>query len=224
MSFILHIETSTPLCSVAVSDDEKIIGDLISENTNDHAASLTLLISELLYKTAIDIKKLQAVSVSAGPGSYTGLRIGVSAAKGICHALNIPLIGIDTLRSMTLAVQKKYRNEKMLYCPMVDARRMEVYCAIYNRDLHTVLEPGARIIDKDIFSAYLETSPVIFFGSGAEKCRALLEYPHTTILNDLIQTAQNIIPLASDAFHKKQYADLAYFEPFYLKNFYSGKS
>lgn len=224
MSFILHIETSTPLCSVAVSDDEKIHGELISGNTNDHAASLTLLISELLHKTAIDIKKIEAVSVSAGPGSYTGLRIGVSTAKGICHSLNIPLLGIDTLRSMTQAVQLKYKDEKMLYCPMVDARRMEVYCAIYRRELQTVLEPGARIIDKDIFSAYIESSPVIFFGSGAEKCRALLEHKNALVLTDFLQTAQNIVPLASDAYHKKTFADLAYFEPFYLKNFYSGKS
>ncbi|MBC8046338.1 MAG: tRNA (adenosine(37)-N6)-threonylcarbamoyltransferase complex dimerization subunit type 1 TsaB [Fimbriimonadaceae bacterium] len=219
MSYILHIETSEPICSVALSHNSILLHEINSDKENTHAAHLTVLIQQLLELCQIKIKQLNAVAVSAGPGSYTGLRIGVSTAKGICHALNIPLISINTLQAMANGIIKSSENN--LYCPMIDARRIEVYCALFDANLITILKEDARVIDKNIFEDALNSKTILFFGSGAEKCKSIILHNSAIFLNDYLHTAKNMVTIAHSNFIKNQFVDLAYFEPNYLKNFYT---
>ena len=231
MALILNLETATSVCSVALSKDGKVIGLKEINNGYTHAENLTGFIQSVLNETGHVLNDVDAVAVSKGPGSYTGLRIGVATAKGICYGTGKPLIGVDTMRSFTYLVQsltfKVQRLEnaisgKELYCPMIDARRMEVYCAVYDRDLNCMEPVQAKVIDGDSFSVLLNSGKVFFFGDGAMKCREVLgAHPNAVFIENASLSASGMAPFSEKAFGQKGFEELAYFEPFYLKDFVS---
>ena len=223
MSCILHIETSTSACSVAISNEGENVfekKDLIGPS---HNVSLGVFVDEALSFADSHALPLDAVAVSCGPGSYTGLRIGVSMAKGICYGQDLKLIGIPTLKVMCVPVLLyKELPDDALLCPMIDARRMEVYAAIYDRSLNTVREIGADIVDENSYSEYLDKQPVYFFGNGAAKCKEKLTHPNAHFIDNITPLASMMFPLAEKAIADNDYKDVAYFEPFYLKEFIAG--
>lgn len=221
MSCILHIETSTNVCSVAVTEDGAVLFDKVDREGPSHAVKLGLFVDEAMSYIDHHGIPFDAVAVSCGPGSYTGLRIGVSMAKGICYARNLKLIAVPTLELLCVPVLLYHEElpEDALLCPMIDARRMEVYAALYDRALHTVRPVGADIIDEMSYLDYLESRPVYFFGNGAEKCRSKILHPNAHFLTDIVPLAKNMGPLAEKAVAQGCYEDVAYFEPFYLKDF-----
>jgi len=227
MSLILCIETATPVCSVALSKNGEILSLKETAKKNSHSEVVTLFIDGLLRENKIQYTDLNAVAVSKGPGSYTGLRIGVSTAKGLCYALDIPLIAINTLRSMAYGMAEIYLKERktsenILFCPMIDARRMEVYSAIYDENNNEVRETKAEIIEKNSFSEYLEQNQMIFFGNGAAKCKDVITHPNSVFYENIHPSATNMVLITEQKFQKQQFEDVAYFEPFYLKDFIAG--
>ena len=232
MPRILHIETATEVCSVALSHaNGKLLGVEEDNSGFAHAEKLTVLIDALLKKVGVEFKQLDAVSISCGPGSYTGLRIGMSSAKGLCYALNIPLITISTLKAMAAGalhlrdIENLFFQPDVLLCPMIDARRMEVYAAFYDKELNETRSPSADVIDENSYSDYLKKNKLLFFGNGAAKCKPVLSPKAKTYFFDEFQlSAKNMIALAHTAFKEKQFANLAYCEPFYLKEFQAGKT
>lgn len=220
MSCILNIETSTSICSVAVSQDGQTI--FIKEDLNgpSHAVSLGVFVDEALSFIESHAIPLDAVAVSCGPGSYTGLRIGVSMAKGVCYGRNIPLIGLPTLEVLCVPVLLFHElPEDALLCPMIDARRMEVYAAIYDRALNIKREISADIIDQTSYLEFLDNQPVYFFGNGAAKCKEKITHPNAHFIDEINPLAKLMFPLAEKAVATNDYKDVAYFEPFYLKEF-----
>lgn len=221
MALILNIETATAVCSVALSDQGRIIALNESAEGYTHAENLTLFIRDVLKEAGTTMSAIDAVAVSKGPGSYTGLRIGVSAAKGICFATGKPLIAVPTLKSMAAGAAAKEQETGLLFCPMIDARRMEVYCAIYNAGLEEVAAAAAVVVDKNSFLQLLSSDRVMFFGDGAPKCREQLSASPNAMFASYLPSAANMAPLAEKAFAEKKFEDAAYFEPFYLKDFVS---
>ncbi len=220
MSYILHIETSTEVCSVSVSEDGLSVFSQEDLNGPSHAVSLGVFVDEALSFVDSHAMPLDAVAVSCGPGSYTGLRIGVSMAKGICYGRNIPLIGLPTLEVMCVPVLlREELPDDALLCPMIDARRMEVYAAIYDRALNVVRETAADIVDEQSYLEYLDKGPVYFFGNGAAKCREKITHPNARFIDGIRPLAKWMFPLAEKANVRQDYKDVAYFEPFYLKEF-----
>lgn len=220
MSCILHIETSTEVCSVSASQDGASIFSKEDFNGPSHAVVLGVFVDEALSFIDNHAIPLDAVAVSCGPGSYTGLRIGVSMAKGICYGRNIPLIAIPTPEVMTVPVLLfQDLPEDALLCPMIDARRMEVYAAIYDRALKVKREISADIIDENSYSEFLAEHPVYFFGNGAAKCREKVTHPNAHFIENIHPLAKWMFPLAERAMAEKDFKDVAYFEPFYLKEF-----
>lgn len=227
MPIILSIETSAKGCSVAVHQDAKLLS--ISELYNEKSSSgmLTTLIEHVVKSVGLTYQDLNAVAVAKGPGSYTGLRIGVSTAKGLCYTLEKPLIAVNTLEAMAylsseLRMMSSELAHSTLLAPMLDARRMEVYCAVYQANTMELIEPTqAKIIDETSFADLLETHKIIFFGDGAEKCRATLgQNPNAIFVNDVINpSARSVGVLATRAFEKQQFENVADFEPYYLKEF-----
>jgi tRNA threonylcarbamoyladenosine biosynthesis protein TsaB len=218
MALILQLETATTSCSVALALNGEVLSLKQLNERNAHASHLTQLIEAVLAEAGKTMQDLQAVAVSMGPGSYTGLRIGVSTAKGLCYALDIPLIAVNTLEAMAQRLAEPPSNS--LYCPMIDARRMEVYCAIYDSSGKEVLPVGARIIDAASFSDYLSSSKVVFFGDGAMKCQdVLIQAKKAVFVADFVNSAQDLTALAWRKYVDKAFEDVAYFEPFYLKDF-----
>ncbi|MDR0961693.1 MAG: tRNA (adenosine(37)-N6)-threonylcarbamoyltransferase complex dimerization subunit type 1 TsaB [Mediterranea sp.] len=226
MSHILHIETSTSACSVAVSEDGQNVFTKEDLEGPSHATSLGVFVDEALSFADSHAMPIDAVAVSCGPGSYTGLRIGVSMAKGICYGRNIPLIGIPTPKILCVPVLL-YSEEDLpddaLLCPMIDARRMEVYAAVYNRSLQTVRDIAADIVTADSYAEYLERHPVYFFGDGAAKCKEHLTHPNARFIDNVRPLAKRMFPLAEKAMAEQDFKDVAYFEPFYLKEFIASK-
>ena len=217
---ILHIETSTNVCSVALSENSLCLFSKSNADGMNHAALLSVFIAEALEVLKAKDKKLEAVAVSSGPGSYTGLRIGVSTAKGLCYGYGIPLIAVSTLEVLTVqALELVEDKENALFCPMIDARRMEVYAAFYNGKGDIQREIAADIIDSASYAGILDAQPVYFFGNGADKCKATLTHSNARFIDNLVPLAVNMIPFAERAFVEKQFVDTAYFEPFYLKEF-----
>ncbi|MBN1252389.1 MAG: tRNA (adenosine(37)-N6)-threonylcarbamoyltransferase complex dimerization subunit type 1 TsaB, partial [Bacteroidales bacterium] len=201
-------------------------GKLISKKENidgkTHASLLTVFIEGIFKESEYQISDLDAIAVSKGPGSYTGLRIGVSAAKGIAYAAEIPLISVSTLQALAFEISKKYSradNEKTLFCPMIDARRMEVYSAFYNSDNEIIKEITADIIDEDSYKEFLSGNKLLFFGNGAEKCKNTITSEKAEFIENIICSAENMVELSEKAFQNSEFEDVAYFEPFYLKNF-----
>ena len=224
MSCILNIETSTSVCSVAVSQDGQTV--FVKEDLTgpSHAVSLGVFVDEALSFINSHAIPLDAVAVSCGPGSYTGLRIGVSMAKGICYGSNVPLIGIPTLKILCVPVLLYHDlPEDALLCPMLDARRMEVYASIYDRALNVKRETAADIIDENSYLDFLDKYPVYFFGNGSAKCKGKIMHPNAHFIEDIYPLAKMMFPLAEKAVACKDYKDVAYFEPFYLKEFVASK-
>ena len=224
MSCILHIETSTKVCSVAVSDNSHTIFSKVDYEGPSHAVLLGVFIDEALAFIDSHGIPLDAVSVSCGPGSYTGLRIGVSMAKGICYGRSVPLLAVPTLELLAVPVLlHKELPENALICPILDARRMEVYAAVYDRGLNLKRKISADIIDENSYMEYLEESPVYFFGNGADKCKEVITHPNAHFINNIHPLATMMSPLAERAFLDEKFEDVAYFEPFYLKEFVATK-
>ena len=224
MSCILHIETGTEVCSVAVSQDGAAIFHQEDFRGMTHSVSLGVMVDEAMGFADSHAIPLDAVAVSCGPGSYTGLRIGVSMAKGICYALDIPLIALETLKVMTVPVLLLHDlPDEALLCPMIDARRMEVYCAVYDRALRPVREVDAVVVTEDSFSDLLRERPVYFFGCGADKCREAITGSNAHFLSGIHPLAKWMFPLAERANVRGEHVDTAYFEPFYLKEFVATK-
>ncbi|MBP8776818.1 MAG: tRNA (adenosine(37)-N6)-threonylcarbamoyltransferase complex dimerization subunit type 1 TsaB [Bacteroidaceae bacterium] len=224
MSCILHIETSTTNCSVAVSEDTKVIFQQEDANGPQHNVVLGGFVSEALSFIDSHAIPLDAVSVSSGPGSYTGLRIGVSMAKGVAYGMGVPLIGLPTLKVLSTPVLLYHDlPEEALICPMIDARRMEVYAAVYDRALCPLRDIQADVVTEETYKAYLDKSPVYFFGDGAQKCKEVLNHPNAHFIPNIRPLAKHMAPLAEQAFVRGLFEDVAYFEPFYLKAFVAGK-
>lgn len=231
MSCILHIETSTDLCSVAVSEDSQVIYEQENHDGHNHAVQLAPFVEEAIRFAENHAIPIDAVAVSSGPGSYTGLRIGVSTAKGVAYGKDIPLIEVPTLKLLCVPVLLYHEEieEDALICPMVDARRMEVYSALYDRALRPQRgdkeTPAAyrgvqpEIITEDSYREVLDQRPVYFFGNGAEKCKAVIRHPNAHFIDGVRPLAKHMAPLAEMAHARRQFADTAYFEPFYLKEF-----
>jgi tRNA threonylcarbamoyladenosine biosynthesis protein TsaB len=211
------------MCSVALFYGKKLLAIKEQGGAYSHAENLTVFIQELFQQTGVDLKSIDAIAVSKGPGSYTGLRIGVSTAKGLAFALNKPIIAIDTLFAMASYASSIYKNkEEVVYCPMIDARRMEVYCAIYNAQLSQIKPIAAEIITDKFFSELLVDRKIYMFGDGAEKCRALFNDNSKYIFSDEEYiSAKGLIHEALNKWYKNEFEDIAYFEPFYLKDFVS---
>tara|TARA_A100001035_G_scaffold232741_1_gene195251 strand:- start:1069 stop:1737 length:669 start_codon:yes stop_codon:yes gene_type:complete len=219
MGLILSIETSTRSCSVALSLNGELVKSIeeVSEQYS-HSEQLTVFIEELLLNENIKVIDLDAIAISSGPGSYTGLRIGTSTAKGLCYACGIPLIAIPTLDAMAEGMKNNYPDIQL--CPMIDARRMEVYCAVYYSSLASSVE--AKVINKDSFKKVLSQGSVLFFGDGANKCQNILSHPNAIFELGIYPSASDMIFLAENKYKNKEFEDLAYFEPFYLKPFQAG--
>ena len=220
MSCILHIETSTEVCSVAVSEDSHVIFQQEDHSGPNHAERLGSMVDEALSFTDNHAIPFDAVAVSCGPGSYTGLRIGVSMAKGICYGRNLKLIAVPTLELICVPVLlREMVEENALLCPMIDARRMEVYAGIYDRALHEVRPVGADIVDTNTYKQWLDERPVFFFGNGAAKCMEAISHPNAHLIEGIKHLAKWMQPLAERRLLNGQTEDVAYFEPFYLKDY-----
>lgn len=221
MSCILHIETSTDVCSVAVSQDGAIIFNKEDHSGPNHAERLGSYVDEALSFTDNHAIPLDAVAVSCGPGSYTGLRIGVSMAKGICYGRGIKLLGIPTLEILCVPVllQEMVKEEDALLCPMLDARRMEVYAQFFDRSLHEVRAIHADVVEADTYKEFLDSHPVYFFGNGAGKCKEVIKHPNAHFIDGIEALAKDMLPLAERRMAQEKFEDVAYFVPFYLKNF-----
>ena len=220
MSTILHIETSTDVCSVAVSEDGQVIFDQEDHSGPNHAERLGTMVDEALSFTDNHAIPFDAVAVSCGPGSYTGLRIGVSMAKGVCYGRNLKLIAVPTLELLCVPILlREIPEENALLCPMLDARRMEVYAGIYDRGLKTIRPIQADIVEEDTYKEFLDKRPVYFFGNGAQKCKAAINHPNAHFIENIEPLAKWMQPLAEKRFLNEQFEDVAYFVPFYLKDF-----
>lgn len=221
MALILNIETATDVCSVALANNGKLVGLHENFEGREHSALLTVFIEKLLRQTETTISAIDAIAVSMGPGSYTGLRIGVSAAKGICYATDKPLIAVQTLQAMSRGFIKNFSLDESnaWFCPMIDARRLEVYTAFFNGKSEFESEISAQIINETSFLDTLEEKRVYFFGDGSEKCSEIIRHPHAIFTSGFKPSAQNMIELAQEAYQKDEFKDVAYFEPFYLKDF-----
>jgi tRNA threonylcarbamoyladenosine biosynthesis protein TsaB len=218
MAYILSIETSAPICSVALHEDGKLKGVSEVAVENSHSEVLTVLILNLLKNTFVDKSQLDAIAISEGPGSYTGLRIGMSTAKGLCYALEIPLVAVQTLKAMSKQVQIHHSiTEDILYCPMLDARRMEVYHAIYDNNLVEVQETKPLIFEEGVLAGYTDKK-VLYFGNGAAKGQEVLNNENFHFIAGIETSALGMGELAFDKFEKEIFEDVAYCEPFYLKD------
>ncbi len=232
MGKILNIETSTRVCSVALAVDGKVVALQESNTENSHARQITVFAEQLMFQAGINFQDLDAIAVSKGPGSYTGLRIGVSTAKGFCYSLDKPLISIGTLQSLANGMIQKIESEgrepeDFLFCPMVDARRMEVYSAVYDSHLLEVRKVKAEIIDENSFACFFkQNKSLIFIGDGAVKCKEILSNisSNTVFPNEFLASAVYMAPLTEEKFRAGKFEDTAYFEPFYLKDFVAGIS
>lgn len=226
MALILNIETSTEVCSVALAKDGEVL--FLKESTEgmNHSRLLTVFIDELFAENKLDVKSLDAVAVSKGPGSYTGLRIGVSVAKGLCYGLGIPLISVGSLKTMGIYTAKNISlftqvqsSVNPLFCPMIDARRMEVYTALYDLQGNEIKPVSAEIITESFLSEELEKQPILFFGNGASKCKNTLKHKNAVFEGPAATSAAFMAQLSEQKFAAQLFEDVAYFEPFYLKNF-----
>ena len=224
MSCILHIETSTKACSVALSENGSLIFHKEDLEGPNHSVVCGVFVDEALSFANSHAIPVDAVAVSEGPGSYTGLRIGVSLAKGVCYGRDLPLISVPTLKLLCVPVLlgKEELPEDALLIPMIDARRMEVYSAVYDRALHEVRPIGADIVDADTYLPYLEKHPVYFFGDGSTKCQSVIQHPNAHFIEGIMPLAKWMFPLAERALHLGEKQDVAYFEPFYLKEYIAG--
>ncbi|MEP7317880.1 MAG: tRNA (adenosine(37)-N6)-threonylcarbamoyltransferase complex dimerization subunit type 1 TsaB, partial [Panacibacter sp.] len=222
---LLNIDTATEQASVCLSDADTIFALKISNDQKNHASFIQTAIKELFNETGHTLQQIVAVAVIAGPGSYTGLRVGMATAKGLCYALQKPLILKNTLEVIALAALQEYKDTattNLLLCPMIDARRMEVFTALYNTSLQPVMNPAAAILDENSFKEQLDTNTILFCGSGHHKFRSISNSPNASFSN-VQHHAGHLAMLAATAFEQNKFANIAYCEPFYLKEFFTAK-
>jgi tRNA threonylcarbamoyladenosine biosynthesis protein TsaB len=222
MAVILSIETSASACSVAVHKQGELIHTIEIEEPQAHAAKVAVSIRELLKYSSITTNDLEAVAVSSGPGSYTGLRIGTSVAKGLCFGLNIPLISVPTLVALTRHVSRSHQGK--CFCPLIDARRMEVYTQVFDSNGNALSDTEALIIEETSFNELLDRQPVLFFGDGAEKCKSVINHSNAEFVDGVYPKATFVGWVAEQNFLEKKFADLVNFTPFYLKEFVAKKA
>ena len=220
MAYILNIHTATETALVSLADGPVVLGTLTNEETKQHAAFLHLAIDKLLKDRQIAIKELEAIGVSSGPGSYTGIRVGLAAAKGLCLALNIPMITYNSLELLAFSAMDFANDAEGLYCPMIDARRMEVYTALYTFNEEELKGPSAMILDEDSFSSVVRLGKVYFSGSGTNKFEKLIKNQNAIFTPGGI-SAGSIAKLSWKKFEEKDFQNLAYFSPLYIKEFYT---
>lgn len=220
MAYLLHIESSSTVCSVAISNNDKLIAIKELNNGYTHAENLHVYIEQLLKEVSLQAKDLSAISVSSGPGSYTGLRIGFSAAKGLAYALQIPIITVDTLKALSaIAINKA--NKEAFYCPLLDARRMEVYTALYDNNLNETLSVRALVLNEESIQVFNQNKNIYFFGDGMSKAKNLLQtLPNIYFIENITASASSMIGLAFQKYKVQDFADIAYVEPNYLKEFF----
>lgn len=220
MTTLILIETSTSVCSAALSRDGEILLNKENFDGQSHSVLLGKFVKEIIDYVRENSIKIDGVAVSCGPGSYTGLRIGVSLSKGLCYGLDVPLIAINTLQTMALNASKNSDIENnALLCPMIDARRMEVYSAFFDLQLNQKRETCADIIDESSYAELLENHTIYFFGNGAGKCKETLKHPNAKFIENISPLAKDMTELAEKAYKASNFQDVAYFEPFYLKEF-----
>ena len=225
MSCIQHIETSTQVCSVALSQDGVCLFDKADFEGPSHASILAGYVEEAVSFADSHAIPLDAVAVSKGPGSYTGLRIGVSEAKGVAYGRDARLLAVNSLKVLTVpTLLHAELPDDALLVPMIDARRMEVYCAVYNRALQEVWPTQALVVDEASFGELLDEHPLYFMGNGSDKCRAVIQHPNAHFIEGAVPLATQMIPLAEMAMAHEEFEDVAYFEPFYLKEFVATQS
>lgn len=223
MSLLLSIETATKVCSVALHEDNRLLASQHLHIDKSHSGLLTVLINDLIKYAGYNLSDLSGLAVSEGPGSYTGLRIGASTAKGLCYSLDIPVITVNTLEAMGRAVLT-FAEEESLICPMIDARRMEVYYLLMNQKGEVVEQTHPKVIDETSFAGELEKQKVYFFGDGAAKCQSQLgSHPNARFISGIVPSAVQVGEIGLEKLAAQEFADLAYFEPLYLKEFYSPK-
>ena len=221
MALILGIETATKNCSIALFSDGIVIAE--KEHISDdytHAEQLTLFIKDVIDLANITLNNVDAVALSMGPGSYTGLRIGTSTAKGLCYALDIPLIAISTLKAMAFAMAKNMNSA--IYCPMIDARRMEVFSGLYDVNIKQIRGVQADVVDENTYAEFLRNE-ILFFGDGSLKCQEIVSHKNAKFVEGIYPSAKNLGILAKEKFENKDFEDVAYFEPYYLKDFVAGR-
>jgi len=221
MALILGIETATKNCSVALFKDGILIAEM--EHNGDgytHAEQLTVFIERVIESANITLKEIEAIALSKGPGSYTGLRIGTSTAKGLCYSLGIPLLAISTLKAMAFSMAEN--QYEILYCPMIDARRMEVFSALFNKENEEIRGVQADVVDEQTYAEFL-MHKILFFGDGALKCKEIISHKNAKFIAGIYPSAKNLGVLANAKFENKDFEDVAYFEPYYLKDFVAGK-
>jgi tRNA threonylcarbamoyladenosine biosynthesis protein TsaB len=224
MALILNIDTAVTTASVNLSQNGESLSTKMNEAARDHASWIQPAIRELLEENHFAINSVEAVAVSIGPGSYTGLRIGLSVAKGICYALDLPLITVNTLELMTMAAFRRIPRVVSgvdLICPMIDARRMEVFYAVFDKTGNQVRPPGSAILTGQFFDGFLAEKKLLFFGNGATKFSKIFSHENAIFDDSLVYNASDLRDISENKFSQKQFADLAYVEPFYVKSFYS---
>jgi tRNA threonylcarbamoyladenosine biosynthesis protein TsaB len=227
MPTILNIETSSDVCSVAIAREGELLTEKESSEGLNHSKLLSVFVSDIFKSAGLDMKSIDAVAVSKGPGSYTGLRIGVSLSKGLCYALDKPLIAVGTLDSLAEHaidnvdeyISDVRTDSNLLFCPMIDARRMEVYTSLYNHKGEKLEPVSAKIINNNSFKDYLDSHEILFFGNGSAKCQSLITHPNALFRGPLKTSARYMLKLAEKRFTLNEFEDVAYFEPFYLKDF-----
>jgi len=225
MALLLSLETSTQSCSAALHDDGVLVAFKLIETPRSAASQLAVMIDAVFQDANRKPQELKGVIVAAGPGSYTGLRIGVATAKGLCYALKIPIVSVNTLELMayqfleTDAVKKYMQDDNVILCPMLDARRMEVYCALLDHKLNYIEEVQAKVITAESFNDMIESTPIFFFGDGADKCKDIIKHPNAHFSSGLIPLASSLGVLGYKKWKEGAHEDLVSFEPFYLKDF-----
>lgn len=220
MALLLNIDTATENAVISLSENEKIIDFAANNNQKDHASFLHPAIKSLLQKTGVSLTDLSAVAVTAGPGSYTGLRVGMASAKGLCYALNIPMITISTLEVIALSVINQTGDDNAYYSPLIDARRMEVFTAVYDASLAEIIPPCTMILNSTSFNEMLSANRIYFSGSGAAKLEQVLEDQNAIFTNHKV-APEAMAALTNESFQKKKFADIKYASPVYLKEFYT---
>jgi tRNA threonylcarbamoyladenosine biosynthesis protein TsaB len=221
MATILNIETATAVCSVVLAKDGKVLAFEEANEGMAHAEKVAVFIQDIMKRAALPLSSLDAIAIGSGPGSYTGLRIGTATAKGLCYTLGKPLISVPTLQAMAMAAAKKLNRTDALYCPMIDARRLEVYTALYDSTGKEVLPVHAKILDESSFSEY---KAIAFFGDGMPKMKNMFPSDSSKIwMDDIVASALNMCSIAEAMYQANTFSDVAYYEPFYLKDFVAGK-
>lgn len=219
MALILNIETATPVCSVCLARGEQVVDYRVDTQANSHAKLVTVFIEDIMRSNQIDFNDLDAIAVSAGPGSYTGLRIGVSAAKGLCMALGKPLIAVPTLQALAAQIQQHYNNNDAYFMPVLDARRQDIYTSIYNNSLNEVIKTNCVTLGNDFENSLNELNKIVIGGNAVSKCKELLKSTRFHYVNVADNDSRYMVHIALEKYMKKEYSNLAYFEPYYLKEF-----